>query len=268
MPGMDGVQVTRPVRHLPPDIDVIAITGYGKIESAVDTVKSGAMDYVQKPFTEDELVGMVNAALIRRQARQERQMRQKVRLIKPGVSESKFELNVPAGVFISPQHAWAKIEMDGTVRVGLDDFIRKLFDNADSVELPEEGQTIAKGDRLFALRYGDFSLDIPSPLSGTVTAVNSEHVEHPEWLAIKPFELSWVCGLEPSNLKAELADLRIGHDSMDWCLQEIERYRALSRQQDDAAQGDETNESEPTEQEREADALELLIGFSEPFRQP
>ena len=135
MPGMDGVEVTKAVRHLRPDIDVIVITGYGTIETAVETVQYGAMDYVEKPFTEDELLAFVKTALIKRQARQEKQVRHKVRLVKPGIGESKsrFELNVPAGAFISPQHAWARIELNGAVRIGLDDLIRKIFRQVDGV---------------------------------------------------------------------------------------------------------------------------------------
>ena len=40
MPGMDGVEVTRAVRHLRPDIDVVVITGYATIETAVETKKA------------------------------------------------------------------------------------------------------------------------------------------------------------------------------------------------------------------------------------
>jgi len=56
MPEMDGLEVTKAVKHIRPDIDVIVITGYATIETAVETMKHGAMDYVQKPFTEDELI--------------------------------------------------------------------------------------------------------------------------------------------------------------------------------------------------------------------
>ena len=267
MPEMDGVEVTKAVKHLRPDIDVIVITGYGTIESAVETVKSGALEYIQKPFTEDELVGMVNSALIRRQDRLNKQKRHRVRLIKPGVSESKFELNVPAGVFISPQHAWAKIELDGTVMVGLDDFIRKLFDRTDRVELPRTGMKIDGGDKLFALGYGDYSLDIPSPVSGTVTSVNTEHVEHPEWLAIKPFELSWMCGIEPTNLAAELPALMIGLESVDWYQKEVDRYSLLLQQLKEASADRSSGTSEPDESQEHSDAVRLLAGFSEPFLQ-
>jgi CheY-like chemotaxis protein/glycine cleavage system H lipoate-binding protein len=260
MPEMDGVEVTKAVKHLRPDIDVIVITGYASIETAVETVKFGAMDYVEKPFTEDELLASVKTALIRRQADIEKNMRHKIRLIKPGMSQSdsKFELNVPAGIFISPQHAWVRIEANGTVRVGLDDLVRKLFEKVDQVELPKAAQKIAKGDTLFSLKYGDYSLDIPSPISGKVIRVNTEHAEHPEWLAIKPFELSWMCGIEPTNLAGELPDLRIGHDSVNWYQEEIARFHKLV---------DKFLKEAPEDKPEEAKHAELLESFSKSFLQ-
>jgi ActR/RegA family two-component response regulator len=49
--------VTKAVKHLRPDIDVVVVTGYATIETAVETVKSGAMDCVQKPFTKTSCSG-------------------------------------------------------------------------------------------------------------------------------------------------------------------------------------------------------------------
>jgi CheY-like chemotaxis protein/glycine cleavage system H lipoate-binding protein len=265
MPGMDGVEVTKAVKHLRPDIDVVVVTGYGTIETAVETVQYGAMDYVEKPFTEDELLAFVKTALIKRQARLEKQVRHKVRLVKPGIGESKsrFELNVPAGAFISPQHAWARIELNGAVRIGLDDLIRKIFRQVDSVSLPEPGRKVDKGDTLFSISYGDYSLDIPSPLSGTVISVNEEQAEHPEWLAIKPFELSWMCRLEPTKLASELPAMKIGHDAVDWYQGELNRYSELAGNGDALAPA----ESEGGEEGRAIDQQELLIRFAKPFLQ-
>ena len=45
------------------------MVGYGTIESAVETMQHGALDYVQKPFTEEELVDFVKRLSIKRQAR-------------------------------------------------------------------------------------------------------------------------------------------------------------------------------------------------------
>ena len=267
MPGMDGVELTKAVKHLRPDIDVIVITGYASIETAVETVKFGAMAYVEKPFTEDELLEFLKSALIKRQDNLEKQRRHKIHLVKPGTreSKSKFDLNVPAGVFVSKQHAWAKIELNGTVRIGPDDLLRKIFENIDQVELPEKTQLIKKGDPLFSIKYGDYKLDIPSPLSGKITSVNAEHSEHPEWLAIKPFELSWMCGLEPSNLAGELPDLCIGRDSVKWYQDEIRRYQELANTYIEKTSQQESTETQITEESRKEEYTKLLMGFSKPF---
>lgn len=269
MPEMDGVELTKAAKHLRPDIDIIVITGYASIETAVETVKLGAMAYVEKPFTEDEILDFLKSALIKRQARLEANMRHKIHLVKPGTreSDSRFELNVPAGVFISPQHAWATIELNGAVRIGLDDLIRKLFGAIDAVELPETGRNVEKGDTLLTITYGDYRLKIPSPLSGKVITVNSEHSEHPEWLAIKPFELSWVCAMEPSNLATELADLRIGRDSVDWYQQEIDRFHELASKLAEETSQRGTGEAKEDEQTKRAEYINLLTAFSKPFQQ-
>ena len=73
MPNMSGMDVVKSVKHLCPDIDVVVITGYASVETAVDCMKYGAMDYVEKPFTEEELRVFVKHALIKRQDRIEKQ---------------------------------------------------------------------------------------------------------------------------------------------------------------------------------------------------
>ncbi|MBI4292679.1 MAG: response regulator [Betaproteobacteria bacterium] len=229
MPEMDGLEVTKAVKHLRPDIDVIVITGYASIETAVETMKYGAMDYVQKPFTEDELINFFNKCLIKRKDRIERQMKPTVRLITPSTRESgsQREFNVPAGIFVSPNHTWVNIEMNGTARVGIDDFVRKTIATIDGVELPQLNKKIEKGEPLFSIKHNSHTIGISSPISGTITLVNTEHAEHPEWIASKPFELSWMCCIDPSNLADELPSLKIGADSVNWYKEEIDRYSEI-----------------------------------------
>ncbi len=229
MPEMDGLEVTKAVKHLRPDIDVIIITGYASIETAVETMKHGAMDYIQKPFTEDELIAFFNKALIRRQDRIERAMKPSVRLITPSTKESgsQKEFNVPAGVFISQNHTWVDVEMNGTARVGIDDFVRKIIRHIDGVELPKLNRNVKRGESLFSIKHNSNVIDIRSPISGKVTLLNTEHAEHPEWIASKPFELSWMCCIDPSNLSEELPDLKIGAYTINWYKQEIDRYNEI-----------------------------------------
>ncbi|MBC8185335.1 response regulator [candidate division KSB1 bacterium] len=229
MPEMDGIEVTKAVKHLRPDIDVIVITGYASIESAVATMKYGAMDYVQKPFTEDELVDFVNKFLIRRQDRIDRTIKSKVHLITPshGESKSKHEFNVPAGVFISPAHNWVKLELNGLVRIGIDDFTQKTLGKIDDLELPKAGLNIKKGEPLFTIKQGSYSMKIPSPVSGKVATVNTNLNEHIEYVNMKTYELGWICNIEPANLTDELKTLKIGADTVSWYQKEIDKFSKM-----------------------------------------
>lgn len=65
MPGMDGMEVLRRLRTIRPDIRVIIITAYGTVESAVEAIKLGAVDFVQKPFAPEEIRKLVSQVLDR-----------------------------------------------------------------------------------------------------------------------------------------------------------------------------------------------------------
>ena len=63
MPFVDGVEVMRFARKVNPRTQVVMITGHGTVESAVDALKSGAFDYIRKPFDNAELLHVVSTAL-------------------------------------------------------------------------------------------------------------------------------------------------------------------------------------------------------------
>jgi DNA-binding NtrC family response regulator len=65
MPEMDGLEVLRRLRADGVTTEVVVITGYATIESAVDAMRLGAADYVAKPFTPDELIVVVRKVLER-----------------------------------------------------------------------------------------------------------------------------------------------------------------------------------------------------------
>jgi NADH-quinone oxidoreductase subunit E len=63
LPDIDGLEVIKEVMQVRPDTGVIVITGYSTVASAVTAMKLGALDYLAKPFTEDEFVSAVRRAL-------------------------------------------------------------------------------------------------------------------------------------------------------------------------------------------------------------
>ncbi len=65
MPGMDGMEVLARVRRRWPGVRVIIITAHGTIDSAVEAMKLGAVDFIQKPFSPKEIRGLVQDVLER-----------------------------------------------------------------------------------------------------------------------------------------------------------------------------------------------------------
>src|SRR5262249_22396374 len=71
MDDVSGLDVLRHVKQTTPEVEVILMTGYGTIESAVEAMKLGAYDFITKPFQSEEILLRVRNALDKRQLRQE-----------------------------------------------------------------------------------------------------------------------------------------------------------------------------------------------------
>ncbi|MFQ5427390.1 MAG: sigma-54-dependent transcriptional regulator [Thermodesulfobacteriota bacterium] len=63
MPGMDGVELMRGVKKIEPTTPVLLITAFGTVKKAVEAVKEGAVDFIQKPFDLEVLEGLVDQTL-------------------------------------------------------------------------------------------------------------------------------------------------------------------------------------------------------------
>jgi CheY-like chemotaxis protein len=228
MPGMSGVDVVKGVKHLRPDVDVAVITGYATIESAVETMQHGAVDYVQKPFTAAELTAFARRLVIKRDARLESQRLPEVRVVAQGVGDAvrPHEFCVPGGAFLSDGHAWARVEATGEVRVGLDDFARKVLGTIERVDLPAEGGTMRRGEPCFTVHRGGTAVHFLAPVSGKVVRVNAALRTTPDCLVRSPYDAGWVALVEPADLDRDLPALRIGKPVVEWYQTEIARLRA------------------------------------------
>ncbi len=224
MPGMDGIEVTKAVKHMRPDIDVIIITGYATIESAVETMKYGAMDYVQKPFTEDELLDFTKKCLIRRKERIIKELKPKVHI----TSLSEYpqgqleEFAIPGGVFISSGHCWVSINQDGTAKIGMDDFAKKVIGKIDGIEMPNLGRHITVGQPLFSVKQNNRMIPFCAPLSGTVLRLNTDLGSRPDKLDLTPYDKNWICVIDTENLAEEVKNLNIGQSAVAFYQEEIE----------------------------------------------
>lgn len=227
MPEMDGVDVAKSVKHLRPDIDVIIITGYATVESAVEVMKFGAMDYVQKPFTEDELLEFTKKSLFKRQDRIKKQLLPKVHISHLSGEEyfKSSEFAIPGGVFISKDHCWVGIDQDGNAKIGIDDFAKKLIGKIDDIEFPNLGMNVKVDQPLFSLKQGRRHITFGSPISGNVTSINNELDEDLDSLEISPYEQNWICKIDAENLDTELRKLNIGNSAVSFYQNDITKYQ-------------------------------------------
>jgi DNA-binding response OmpR family regulator len=72
MPGMDGVSTLREIKKLKPLTEVLMLTGNATVETAVEGMKLGALDYVLKPCEIEELVSKINRGYQRKAEQEER----------------------------------------------------------------------------------------------------------------------------------------------------------------------------------------------------
>ena len=67
MPGIDGMELLRRVNSGARKLPVIVMTGHGDVPLAVEAMKLGALDFLEKPFEDDRLIGMIEIALSEQQ---------------------------------------------------------------------------------------------------------------------------------------------------------------------------------------------------------
>jgi glycine cleavage system H lipoate-binding protein len=109
---------------------------------------------------------------------------------------------IPSGVHLHPGHTWARLEADGLVTVGADDFAHKLVGPA-GAKLPAPGDHVLQGEPAFELTADGGSVPLLSPIDGTVVAVNSAAKQKSE----DPYGAGWLFKVKAPRLAANLRQL-------------------------------------------------------------
>ena len=97
MPEISGVDLLRRLRELKVTIPVIVITGHGDVQLAVEAMKIGAADFIEKPFDDDVLLAAINSALDR-SGKSAQQDTERARLLEKLASLSAREREVLEGL--------------------------------------------------------------------------------------------------------------------------------------------------------------------------
>ena len=63
MPGLDGIELLKRMKADQSKFPIVIMTGHGDVPLAVEAMKQGAVDFLEKPFEDDRLIGMIEAAI-------------------------------------------------------------------------------------------------------------------------------------------------------------------------------------------------------------
>ncbi|KRO34350.1 MAG: glycine cleavage system protein H [SAR86 cluster bacterium BACL1 MAG-121105-bin34] len=108
--------------------------------------------------------------------------------------------DIPGDLKFLSSHEWVRVEVDGTVTVGISDHAQDLLGDIVFVELPEVGQSIDAESDAAIVESVKAASDVYSPLSGEVIEVNSLLEDQPEIINSSPYDDGWFYKMSPSDL--------------------------------------------------------------------
>lgn len=134
-------------------------------------------------------------------------------------------LNIPQGVFHSQGHTWAHLAKSGIASVGLDDLLMHITGSVKISYLKKQGDSLKKGEAMAEIEHQGKVLQIFSPISGVLTAVNPLLVESPETLNEDPYETGWICRIKPGNWRNDTQSYYLAEAATEWSQREVTRFR-------------------------------------------
>jgi glycine cleavage system H lipoate-binding protein len=123
---------------------------------------------------------------------------------------------VPENVRYHAGHTWALSESRELVRVGIDDFASKLVGKIDSISLPQRGRWVRQGQKIWTIFRDGKSVDMVSPIEGTVSDVNEAAVKNPELARKDPYGEGWLVTVQAPDSKINFRNLLGGALARMW----------------------------------------------------
>ena len=122
----------------------------------------------------------------------------------------------PGNLKYTATHEWVKTEADGTISVGITQHAQELLGDMVFVEAPEAGRKLKAKEECSVVESVKAAADVYAPVSGTVTAANSELDSAPENINSDPYG-AWIFKMKPDNAAdvAALLDAAAYHAVVD-----------------------------------------------------
>jgi CheY-like chemotaxis protein/glycine cleavage system H lipoate-binding protein len=193
MPEIDGLEFMQMIKKDNPKIPVIMITGFATINTALQATQLGAFDYIAKPFSKKELLGVLKRAT--ELVRGFNEVKDSVDTHTPMVEDT---------IKAVGDNSWMMLEKKGCLRLGVERSFLRPIGKIQSIYLPAKGDELRQGGAYLQIFSSDMRAHtILSPFSGTVVEVNQKVLDDPNTTLQDPYGDGWLICLTPSRFEAE-----------------------------------------------------------------
>lgn len=200
MPEMDGFQFLAEMARKRIHTPVIMSTGYSTLENAVKSLYDGAIDFVPKPFTVDELVSAVRRAIRYGEIQDG---------LAAGVAGGSLPyVPCPSKYYRLGYRSWVFVDHDGTAQMGATDLFTRTTGELSGIQLLRVNDEVIQGSSCAELFSSDGSAhQILCPLSGRIFEKNDKLSTSVSLIEKDPYFVGWLYRIVPSDVEYELRHL-------------------------------------------------------------
>jgi glycine cleavage system H lipoate-binding protein/ABC-type phosphate transport system substrate-binding protein len=131
----------------------------------------------------------------------------------------------PKGLYFDKGHTWTFMERDGTVKVGIDDFLQHVTGKITSIKMKKPGEKVIKGEKIMTIIQKGKRLNISAPVSGIILADNTNLLTNSFLINESPYGEGWIYKIEPTNWTRENQFLLMAEKYSEWLSGEFTRLK-------------------------------------------
>ena len=200
MPDKDGFQLLDELYSQKINIPVILITGYSTVENAVKSLYNGAIDFIPKPFTYEEITGSICRGL-----EYNKIQKRIVDAEKSGKDESIIFVTCPAKYYRLGYMSWMNLEKEGSARIGVTNLFLETIDDIIKIDLLEIDDLMIQGSSCAKFETDDDLIHTClAPLGGRIVERNEKIISDPSLIEKDPFFEGWLYRIIPSDIEYDM----------------------------------------------------------------
>jgi glycine cleavage system H protein len=133
--------------------------------------------------------------------------------------------STPEDLYYHQGHSWVTPQGTELVKVGVDDFAQRLVGKSNKINLPKVGSRLEQGNVGWKLDIDAKTVDMLSPVTGDVVAVNKDIVTNPDLINEDPYGKGWLMMIKPANQRATIKNLLTGNLATAWMEKQADTLR-------------------------------------------